>query len=140
MSRTKLSFSLTLACVSVRTKSTLKLLLRNESQEWCAGICSPQFRHRFEACARVQGRTHRSRARCHQKSTITIFFHLARLMSAKRVIQDGGTRKSIRTLPKNGESRRHSVGFCRLVPCNITPSRRCLTLTAVLSIESRVSP
>src|SRR5258708_7672426 len=62
MSRTKLSFSLTLACVSVRTKSTFKLLLRNESQEWCVGICSPQFRHRFEACGRVQGRAHRSRA------------------------------------------------------------------------------
>ena len=43
------------------------------------------------------------------------------------------------TLPKNGEFRRHSVGFCRLALCNIVLSWPLPTLTAVVSINSVVS-
>ena len=42
------------------------------------------------------------------------------------------------TLPKNGEFRRHSVGFCRLALCNIVLSWPLPTLTAVVSIKSIV--
>src|SRR5713101_6868279 len=48
------------------------------------------------------------------------------------------TGKRPKSLPKNGESRRHSVGFCRLAPSNIAPLRTCLLLTTVLSIKLTV--
>jgi hypothetical protein len=47
--------------------------------------------------------------------------------------------KRQRMLPKNGEFRRHSVGFCRLARCNIGLSWPLPTLTAVVSINSVVS-
>src|SRR5438132_1743697 len=46
--------------------------------------------------------------------------------------------KALNTLPKNGESRRHSVGFCRIGACNISFPRPAAWLNAVLSIDSEV--
>ena len=46
--------------------------------------------------------------------------------------------KPVSRLPKNGESRLDSVGFCRIHACNIGPSRLPQTLTVVLSMDSEV--
>src|SRR6267378_2668923 len=58
---------------------------------------------------------------------------------ANAVDRSSNKKKRRGTLPKNGEFRRHSVGFCRLGLCNIAPFWPVLKLTAVVSIKSVVS-